>query len=818
VKGTTSSWAARIASAGVGCLICIAAMAISAPRATGGVSASGTTRPATSTPDPRPLIPATRSLDRERVLAGEREQERIATATSAVAGRILDLLKTMRANRAADAESLDRWDRAVRELTALGQQNMARVVTALRRARLGPDEQLGASLRTASLEQREILWRLLALLRAIEKRVVFARLVDSVEQLIRDQGGVKQQTVDAARQTLGKPPADLTDAERERLSDLKDEQEAIRERYDGVRDSMERLEASAAAAAAQDDAAAAREAAAVKRGLQAMRTDQPERAMRRAALDLAEAKPVSAAEAQEQARRKLQRLRDLLRRDDSARQRRLDAALADLDQLIRRQSEVKRETRRLKPDAPAAALHAIAKAQNPITHATGRLAKTVEPASGGSRKAAESLTRAQTAQRKAEKRLADRRPADAVARQQDAIDRMREAKAALEARRDEVARRLAEPAHDRASRLERATADLDRLAADQDRARQAAQRMADLAKQGSPASTKQLDKAAADQRALGRRTEALAREMQRHAPADREAAEAGATRTLNAALKHQDAAADRLDRKRPDQAAPEQQKAVTQLRRAATGLRHQLNLAKQAQDRARALQQVLARQDRAMDELGEAARRQRDLDEVLAEQRALRAATGDLDARMKPRRERRPLPLPKARREAAALAARQRDLGDQTGRLGDAMADLDRDAATALDKANARQAAAARHLDGTKPTPAGAEQDRAVEALAAARKHLAKKLDAIVKLLKTLEARREDLARAAGQPEEPEPERQGRGGVTIDDLLKMAGALVDIDRLRTRQRETKRQTEAEGKRPGTPTPKPDPAASGRWAS
>jgi hypothetical protein len=747
---------------------------------------------------------------RDEILAGEREQQRIAQAGAAVAGRILDLLKTMRANRAADAETLGRWDHAVRELTALSREDMARAAAALRTAARTDEAKVRDALRAASLEQREILSRLLALLKAIEQRLAYARLVETVEQLVQDQARTRAETVAAARETLGKLASQLTEPERQRTGDLSDEQEALRTTYERLAEDVENLvkpEASPAASAPRTPSADADRLPALKQAAERMRADRADRDMRQASAALAERDPVAAATAQARALAKLEQLRDLLRSDDSARLKQLDAAAAELDRLLTAQRAAKDQTSRLTPAAQPQAVQAARKTQAGVTHDTAQLAdrtRTLVP------KAADALQAAAANQRQADARMAANDPAPAAREQQAAIDRMEAAKQALDDERRQLAQRPTEPS--RVERLERAAADLGQAVQGQEKALQKSQQMADQAAEGRPPDPQQLNQAAQEQRALEQAVRNVARDLQRQAGTD-------TARALNAALKDQDAAAQDLENQRPQDAAADQQKALDQLNQAAGNLNYQLQLARQKQTRDAALAQVEAQERAAVDAFDQAARKLSDLDQLTARQQDVRDRTQALGERMGAKPPAAPPAPEESRKQAGALADQQRDLQNQTGQLGDLLRPLDRDVAKALAAATPPQKAAAEHLDRSAPAPAAQEQDRALARLADARKHLGKKLEDIVDLLKTLDAKRQDLAREAGenQPETAPPQPPGPGEPAVDDLLKLAGALVDVNKLRDQQGQTRTATAAESQRARDPKAKPNPQTLGQLA-
>ena len=457
--------------------------------------------------------PAAAVSESERILAAEREQQRIAAATAAVAGRILDLLKTIRANHAADPPTVARWETALKELTALSQQRMARVVTALGRARLARADLRPDLLRTASIEQRAILSRLLAILRAIETRVAFAGLVDEVEQLIREQRGLKERTVGAARRILGMSAGELAAAERRILEDLAEEQRALRDTFQQVEEAMKRLaerarDSARAGAFPEDDPAARRQSAAVARALDRLRTDRPDRDIARAAAALGELRPVDAAQAQQEVLRKLRLLRDILQQGDSDRLRRVDALLADLDRLARSEEALRRRAAETPQNAPPERFRELAREQNPLTHRTGELAESAERLS---EKAGGQLRSARSLGEEAERRLAARRPADAARSLAKAVEHIEKARSRLEALRTDLARRAQQAGEtDPLQKLEQAAQAAEKLAADQDRARQELRRALGKPADATKPREGALQEAGRRQRSLAERTGKLA--------------------------------------------------------------------------------------------------------------------------------------------------------------------------------------------------------------------------------------------------------------------------------------------------------------------
>ena len=292
---------------------------------------------------------ADRASELRRLTGAERTQRDIARRTSDVKRELDDIIGEMKSNKLGDEAEEKRLEEVGQTLSAAAEQQMPRVVDNLNQGRKETDQsRQQQTLDKAAEDQAQILSALKQALNKMNKWADLEELLRLATKLVLRQEKINKETIDAARQLIGKQEDQLTEEERALLRTVARDQQGAREDMLGLEEMMEQV---ASDLKAKDPATSQQ----VARALAEASSDQIRENMRRVVDEIETNKPLSAIPVQEDVLADLKKLLANLKKAKNPShakalkelQKKLDEALKDLDELIREEQQHQKATKEL---------------------------------------------------------------------------------------------------------------------------------------------------------------------------------------------------------------------------------------------------------------------------------------------------------------------------------------------------------------------------------------------------------------------------------------------------------------------------------------
>ena len=277
--------------------------------------------------------------DRRKVQLAEREQRKIAAATTHIAQQLDHVLGDMTNNKVgtlAERRRAEALSKALRQLADADMPEAARHVANAARAADRPRQT--RHLAAAATRQQQVVDDLRAALARFDQWQDVDELLRDAGELLLAQKKLRERTAELGRKLLGKPAEQLSPAEKGATRSLARAQQSARDRMQALETKM----ADVARKLQRPDPAAAR---LVEQALAQANSDQIRARMDDAASRIQQAHPASALPHQAKASDALKRLVDTLSRarspylarDIRKLQERLQQQMRAIDQLLKRQ-------------------------------------------------------------------------------------------------------------------------------------------------------------------------------------------------------------------------------------------------------------------------------------------------------------------------------------------------------------------------------------------------------------------------------------------------------------------------------------------------
>ena len=303
-------------------------------------------RQQTSKDDVERLGSPTTTPDRRKVKLAEREQTKIAAATTTLGKQLKDVLGEMKNNKVGNLEERRRADALAKALAQLATRDMpqaAKHIATAAQATKRPDQL--KHLASAAAKQQQVIDDLRAALARFDQWQDIDELIRDASQLLLDQTKLKDKTADLGRKLLGKPADKLTPEEKGAARSLARAQR-------GARDRMQALETKMAAVGRRLQGTDPAAAKIVEQAMSQATADQIRPRMDDAAGRIDQARPASALPHQAKAAEAMKRLVDTLSRarspyrarDIRELQKRLRDQMKAVDELLRRERSHRLET------------------------------------------------------------------------------------------------------------------------------------------------------------------------------------------------------------------------------------------------------------------------------------------------------------------------------------------------------------------------------------------------------------------------------------------------------------------------------------------
>jgi len=315
-------------------------------------------------------------LDRRKVSLAEREQRKIAAATTNIAKELDSILTDMKSNKVGSLGERQRaqaFGKALRELAARDMTDAAKSIA--RAARTSKQAEQRKHLTGAAKKQQQVVDDLRAALARFDQWQDIDELIRDARELLLTQKKLNERTAKLARQLFGKPVDQLTQAEKGSARSLARNQQSARE-------AMRALETKMAEVARRLRTADPAAAKLVEEALSQAAADQIRRRMDDAATRIQQARPASALPFQARATDALKRLLETLNR---ARSPYLARDLRQLQERVRRQLEqlgrlLKQEQRQLSETAVGNLRRQLARLRKQQAATQGATTKAASPA------------------------------------------------------------------------------------------------------------------------------------------------------------------------------------------------------------------------------------------------------------------------------------------------------------------------------------------------------------------------------------------------------------------------------------------------------
>ncbi len=284
--------------------------------------------------------------ERRQLKLAEREQRKIAAATTSLARQLQAVLADMENNKVGNLEERRRADALSKALDRSASKDMpeaARQIANAAQAEQKPQQH--KHLADAAATQQQIADDLRAALARFDQWQDVDELLRDASELLLAQKKLKDQTADLGRKLLGKPADKLTPAEKGAARSLARAQQSARDRMQALESKM----ADVANRLQAKDPAAAKT---VQQALSQAAADQIRPTMDEAATRIQQARPASALPHQAKAAEALKRLVDtlsrarspFLARDIKETQKQLQDRIKNIDELLKRQRRHLRES------------------------------------------------------------------------------------------------------------------------------------------------------------------------------------------------------------------------------------------------------------------------------------------------------------------------------------------------------------------------------------------------------------------------------------------------------------------------------------------